>query len=127
MPRKRKVVETRIRLYPGQDNDDKLIAWLEQFDDTPYGTKQQAVKTALLRGLDGVPAPSENSAASTDIDWSMLRQVVSSAVQTELAQIQVVTSPAQVTDERTESAVISGGIDDILGWGGDDDEDDEDD
>ena len=57
----------------------------------------------------------------------MLRQVVSSAVQTELAQIQVVTSPAQVTDERTESAVISGGIDDILGWGGDDDEDDEDD
>jgi len=109
MARKRKVVEIKVRLYPGQDNDTQIIAWLAQFDDAPYGTKQQAVKTALLRGIDGKPAMSENSAVPTDIDWSMLRQVVDSAVQTGLAQIQVVTSPAQATDEPTESAVISGG------------------
>ena len=125
MARKRKVVEIKTRLYPGQNDDDRLIAWLEQFDDTPYGTKQQAVKAALLRGIDGESAPSENRAASTDIDWSMLRQVVSSAMQTELAQIQVVTSPAQAADDQTESSVISGGIDDILGWGNDDDDEDD--
>jgi hypothetical protein len=127
MAREKKPDQLNIRLYPGQENDDKLIAWLEQFDDAPYGAKQQAVKAALLRGINGEPPLSENSAASTDIDWSMLRQVVSSAMQTELAQIQVVAGVAQTESEQTESAVISGGIDDILGWGGDDDEDDEDD
>jgi len=115
-------IQLNVRLYPG--TDDALIAWLEQFDDAPYGAKQQAVKAALLRGLDGEPIPSENSAAPTDIDWSMLRQVVSSAVQTELAQIQVVASSTQATDEQTESPIISGGIDDLLGWGSEEDEED---
>jgi hypothetical protein len=124
MPRKRKIVETRIRLYPGQDDDDKLISWLEQFEDTPYGTKQQAVKAALLRGIEGEPAPPESIIAPAAIDWTMLRQVVSSAMQTELAQIQVITSPAQTQSDQAESAIVAGGIDDILGGWNDEDEED---
>jgi hypothetical protein len=86
MPRRSKrrqtEVQLHIRLYPGQD--DELLHWLEQFDDRPYGVKSQAVKEALLRGVEGAAAPG----GAPVIDLSEVRRVVEAAVETALSRFQ---------------------------------------
>jgi hypothetical protein len=86
MPRRKRsqVVEFRLRLYRGQD--DELIRWLEQLDDQPYGLKTQAVKEALRRsigedeGQAATPAPT--------LDLSEMRRVVEAAVTTALSRFE---------------------------------------
>jgi hypothetical protein len=53
--RRKKSRQILLRFYPGQD--DELIAWLDQFDDRPYGAKSQAIKEALRRGIGAVTDP----------------------------------------------------------------------
>lgn len=73
--RRRSTVQYLLRLYPGQDDD--LIAWLERFDDRPYGVKTQEVKDALRRGIGGEAASPSTSAS---VDMAEVRRVVEAAV-----------------------------------------------
>jgi hypothetical protein len=73
MARRKKSRQMLLRFYPGQD--DELIAWLDQFDDRPYGAKSQAIKEALRRGIGAVTDP-----GGPAMDWDRLRQIVESAV-----------------------------------------------
>lgn len=41
--------EIRVRLYAGSDDD--LITWLSTLESAPYGTRSQAIRDALRRGL----------------------------------------------------------------------------
>jgi hypothetical protein len=104
MPRRSKrrqiEVQLHIRLYPGQD--DELLHWLEQFDDRPYGVKSQAVKEALLRGVEGAAAPGGASV----IDLSEVRRVVEAAVETALSRFQgqvvAATVPPSTEDDEAD-------------------------
>jgi hypothetical protein len=80
MPRRYKPIKLLIRFYPGQDNE--LIRWLEQLDDQPYGTKTQAIKAALLRGIGGDSDQATEAPAALDL--GEVRQVVEAAVTTAL-------------------------------------------
>ncbi len=97
--RKKKAPEIRVRLRHGQD--DRLLTWLEQFDGQPYGLKSQAVKQALLRGID--EGTSQESAGSLTVDLAEIRQVVESAVAAQLArlgaQVNLVDTATEETDE----------------------------
>jgi hypothetical protein len=73
MARRKKVTDLKIRLYRGQD--DELIAWLDQFDDRPYGAKSQAIKEALRRGIGAVTDP-----GGLAMDEDRLRQLVKTGV-----------------------------------------------
>lgn len=116
MARKRKLTEIKIRLYPAQDGDGLVIKWLDQFDDAPYGAKQQAIKAALLRGIQGENQESGSPAA---IDWVMLRQVIDSAIASGLARTQVAPAHQQPPDEVTGPRVDIAGL---MGTWNDDDE-----
>ena len=83
MPR-RKIVEFRLRLYRGQD--DELIRWLEQFDGQPYGLKTQAVKEALRRSIGEDERQGTTSAPTLDL--SEVRRVVEAAVTTALSRFE---------------------------------------
>jgi hypothetical protein len=61
-------IRLNIRLYPRDDAD--LIAWLDQFDDRPYGAKSQAIKEALRRGIGAVIDP-----GGPALDRADLRQI----------------------------------------------------
>ena len=109
MARRRKTVEFRIRLYPGQD--DELIRWLEQFNDKPYGVKSQAVKEALLRGIGSDPGR-PTASATPALDLAEVRQVVEAAMSTALARFegQVIGAAAAnppEEDEETEDLLDS--------------------
>ena len=118
--RKQSQVQLHVRLYPGTE-DDALIAWLEQFDDAPYGVKRQAIKSALLRGI-GESSPAADPAAPTDIDWSMLRQVVSSAIRSELPHLHLgAVAPPEA--DGSETGAISDGIAGIMSSFNDEDDD----
>jgi len=124
MPKRRKsVIETRIRLYPGQESDQALIAWLAQFDDAPYGAKQQAVKAALLRGIGEGGEPAAGSDGS-GFDWTMLRRVMESVMQAKLPHIRQI-GPAEQVDEPeagSESPLVTDCIAGIMGAFNDDDD-----
>jgi len=104
MPRRSKrrktEVHLHIRLYPEQD--DELLHWLEQLDDRPYGLKSQAVKEALLRGIEG----GSDAGGSTATDLSEVRRVVEAAVETALSrwqgQMVVAPSPSPTEDNEAE-------------------------
>ena len=88
MTRKRRRQPTEVRLhlrfYVGQD--DEVIRWLEQLDDQPYGTKTQAIKAALLRGIGGDSG--QATAASPALDLGEVRRVVEAAVTTALSRFE---------------------------------------
>ena len=104
MPRRSKrrktEVQLHIRFYPGQD--DELLHWLEQLDDRAYGLKSQAVKEALLRGIEG----GSNAGGSPAIDLSEVRRVVEAAVETALSRLQgqmvAAPSPPSIEDDEAE-------------------------
>ena len=53
MPKKRRrVIEHKIRMYPGSDPDDALILWFRSMDNLPWGERSRIVKETLLRGID---------------------------------------------------------------------------
>jgi hypothetical protein len=83
-------VRLQIRLYAGQDDD--LLHWLAQFDDRPYGTKSQAVKDALRRGIGfgNFEQSSElpSNSCGVALDLVELRQVVEAAVDTALGRFE---------------------------------------
>jgi len=101
--RRRQPTEVRLhlRFYVGQD--DEVIRWLEQFDDQPYGTKTQAIKAALLRGIGG------DSDRVTEVlpalDLGEVRRVVEAAVTTALSRFegQVVRAPTVLPVEEDET------------------------
>jgi hypothetical protein len=101
MPRQRRkhVVEFRLRLYRGQD--DELIDWLEQFDERPYGVKTQAVKETLQRGIEGAPNPGTAPA----IDLAELRRVVEAAVAAALSRFEgrIAGTPVATPEEDDET------------------------
>jgi hypothetical protein len=112
MPRRSKrrqiEVQLHIRLYPGQD--DELLHWLEQFDDRPYGVKSQAVKEALLRGVEGAAAPGGapviDHSAALMASLSEVRRVVEAAVETALSRFQgqvvAATVPPSTEDDEAD-------------------------
>ena len=73
-----------LRLYPGQD--DRLIAWLQTLEGQPFGVKSQAIKAALLHGIDA----GSKVASAPAVDWTTLlpeiRRVVEAAVANALSQ-----------------------------------------
>jgi hypothetical protein len=89
-PREKRSEEIRVRLHPGRDDD--LLHWLVQFDDRPYGTKSQAVKDALRRGIGSgnFEQSSElpSNSAGVALDLAELRQVVEAAVDTALGRFE---------------------------------------
>jgi hypothetical protein len=84
--RRRQPTEVRLhlRFYVGQD--DEVIRWLEQLDDQPYGTKTQAIKAALLRGIGG--DSDQATAALPALDLGEVRRVVEAAVTTALSRFE---------------------------------------
>ena len=112
--KRKQEVYVSLRLYPGQD--DELIRWLERFDDQPYGTKSQAVKDALVRGIGtgtGV------AAAAPALDLGEVRRVVEAAMATALArfegQLVGVTVSAPAEDSETEDLLDALGEALVLG------------
>jgi hypothetical protein len=105
MARKRpkREVKLTVRLYPGQD--DELIAWLDQFDDRPYGAKSQAIKEALRRGIGAVIDPGRPA-----IDWDRLEQAFEAAAfrvfAAHLGPRLSGASPAAPADEDDETAEL---------------------
>ena len=102
MPRRRRgMVEIKIRLYPGRD--EELIQWQAQFDDQPYGVKTQAMKDALRRGIGTEPL--QATVAAPALDLVEVRRVVEAAVVSALGRFegQVVgattANPAEEDDE----------------------------
>jgi hypothetical protein len=71
--RRRRESEIRVRLYPGMDPDSRLIEWIEQFEDRPYGDKSKAIKEALLRGIDG---GGETATTRANLDAETLREAI---------------------------------------------------
>jgi hypothetical protein len=84
--RRRKPVEKKVRLYPGQNPDDALIHWLKQFEGKPYGVESNAIKEALYRGISGDGG--QLAAASAGVDLAEIRQVVESAITQGLARFE---------------------------------------
>ncbi len=110
MPRrKKKTVEHRIRLYPGQD--DKLIRWMESLDDLPWGEKAQRVKDALLRSTDvdrsGEPIAAPAPAA---VNLAEIRQVVEASIETALARFDggQITSTADADEDDEAETWLDG-------------------
>ena len=83
MARRKKRVELKIRLYPGQD--DELIRWIASLNDLPWGGKSQRVKEALLRGIsnDHSGEPTVTPAA---FDLAEIRRVVEVATESALGR-----------------------------------------
>lgn len=87
MAKKRRVQdEIRARLYRGQEPDDMLLAWLDQFENAPFGAKQQAIKEALLRGIGLSPADG-SAATAVSIDTDTIRTAIEEAMTSTMAQI----------------------------------------
>jgi len=104
MPRRRRqIVELKLRLYPGQD--DELIHWLAQFDDQSYGIKTQVIKEALLRSIGGGD-PGQGSPVPA-LDLTEIRRVVEAAVTQALARFEGQVAGAAVAapeeDDETEA------------------------
>lgn len=101
--RRRQPTEVRLhlRFYVGQD--DEVIRWLEQLDDQPYGTKTQAIKAALLRGIGGDSDQATEAPAALDL--GEVRRVVEAAVTTALSRFegQVGRSPTGLPAEEDET------------------------
>ena len=112
--KRKQEVSLYLRLYPGQD--DKLIRWLEQFDNQPYGYKSQAIKDALARGIGAVTGV---AAATPVLDLGELRHVVEAAMTTALArfegQLVGVTSRSPAEDSETEDLLDALGEALVLG------------
>lgn len=81
-------VKLCMRLYVDRDAD--LIAWLATREDAPFGSKGEAVKAALRRGL-GVTDPSP--AGDTSALLVQVRAVVEAAVASAFANAHLVISP----------------------------------
>ena len=121
MAKKRKVITLgTVRLYSDQEGDSQIIRWLEEMKNSVYGSRQQAIKAALLRGIQGDDLRTE-SGSSAAIDWSMLRQVINGAFESVLARMQVAPT---IQQGPVDSAVgVNVDIDGLVGiWGDDDDE-----
>jgi hypothetical protein len=101
--RRKKSRQILLRFYPGQD--DELIAWLDQFDDRPYGAKSQAIKEALRRGIGAVTNP-----GGPAIDWDRLEQAFEAAafrvLAAHLGPRLSGASPAAPIDEDDETAEL---------------------
>lgn len=69
-----------VRLYPEQDTDEQLIHWQNQFANELHGAKTQAIKNALLRGINASDTVSADVPTSVGIDPQALQQVVEAAV-----------------------------------------------
>ena len=110
--RRQTEVQLHVRLYPGQD--DELLRWLEQFDDRPYGVKSQAVKEALLRGIEGAAV----SGGAPAIDLSEVRRVVEAAVETALSRFQgqvvAATVPPSTEDDEADDLLDTLGENQVL-------------
>jgi len=109
-----------IRLYPDREEDQVIIEWLDQNAPAVYGARSQTIKSALLRGIQGENAGTE-SGSSVAIDWSMLRQVVSSALESVLVRMQVAPSPQQLPVEANVPVDVD--IAGLVGIWGDNDDD----
>lgn len=121
MAKKRKVVTLgTVRLYSDQADNAQIIRWLEQFDDASYGAKQQAIKAALLRGIQVVTGENQESGSPAAIDWVMLRQVIDSAIASGLARTQVAPAHLQPTVEAESVSRVD--IAGLMGTWNDDDE-----
>ncbi len=98
MPRKKPIVEKRLRLYRGRNPDDEIIRWLDQFDDAGHGIESNAIKEALYRGISGSGDGGQSAAAPASVDLSELRQVVESAITQGLSRFEGQISQAVVSD-----------------------------
>lgn len=102
----------RIRLYP--DQDDKLLTWLEELDELPFGAKSQTIKETLLRGLGvnsgqpktAVASITTNVAFDTQELLSDIRRVVEASLESALAHLPQLASPEPPSDERAEVDAI---------------------
>ncbi len=88
MPRKKPIVEKRLRLYRGRNPDDEIIRWLDQFDGAGHGIESNAIKEALYRGISGSGDGGQLAAVSASVDLAEIRQVVESAVTQGLARFE---------------------------------------
>jgi hypothetical protein len=125
--RRQTEVQLHVRLYAGQD--DELLRWLEQFDDRPYGAKSQAVKEALLRGIEAGSKPGEApaegcsskpSVGQVELSTSGLsevRRVVEAAVETALSRFggqRVATATQPPVEEPDEAEALLDALGDAL-------------
>jgi len=88
----------KIRLYPGLDND--LIAWVEQFDDQPYGVKSQSIKNTLRQGI----RESTDQAMETEsvLDLSEIRRVIEASVASAMSRFEGQLAVAAITGNRED-------------------------
>lgn len=78
----------RIWLYENKDRD--LVAWLEELDRQPYGTKGQMIKQTLRRGL-GLSSSTKGSDVSFDSQelLSDIRRVVEATLEGCLSRLSI--------------------------------------
>lgn len=86
MSDKKPIVRPQIRLYRGQEPDDALIEWLEQFEDKPHGAQTVAIKEALLRGIGQAPN-GEKITAPVQIDAHTIQAAIEEAMQETMLRI----------------------------------------
>ncbi len=123
MARRKKRVEHKIRLYPGQGDDDELIRWMALLDDLPWGEKSQRVKQALLRGI-GNDHSGESTVTPATFDLAEIRQVVEAATESALGRFGGrITVGDDATDENEEEVdTLLDNMGATLTFGGDEDE-----
>ncbi len=83
-------VQLHLRLHPGRDDD--LSLWLRTLTPDPYGSKAQAIKAALRRGLTAVPTAAA-PAGTAGLDLSGWLPEIRRALAAELDQRQVTLAP----------------------------------
>ncbi len=117
MARRKKRVEHKIRLYPGQD--DELIRWMASLDDLPWGEKSQRVKEALLRGISNEHSR-EPAATPAAFDLAEIRQVVEAATESALVRFGGrITTGDDAIDEDDEVETLLDNIGAALTFGDD--------
>jgi hypothetical protein len=75
-----------VRLYRDRELDRALIDWLDQFQDTHYGVKTQAIKEALLRGI-GQVTQEEKTTAPVHVDAATIQAAIEEAMEETMLRI----------------------------------------
>ena len=94
-------VKLCLRLYVDRDAD--LIAWLATHEDAPFGSKGEAVKAALRRGIGAATIP--GLPATSDL-MVQVRAVVEAAVTSAMANAHLVMSPLAAETPASETDAL---------------------
>jgi|GEM_PF-2100439 len=118
--KRRPTIQIHLRLIAGLDDD--LIHWVQTLTAQPYGSKSQAIKTVLRRGLEQAPPnpdqpvvdlngwlPEIRRALAAELDQRQLRPATPSA------------DPAPATEE-SEAEMLLRQLQESLTLDDDDDE-----